>query len=100
MAKLMELQQQIDEEVRKRRAVEQQLLEAREELKQIPPLQEALMQCKQTMLKYVEKGVAASSLGNIRTVCRDILTEWRRLRPRSRIACGAACRTWGAATSS
>ncbi|CAJ1388395.1 unnamed protein product [Effrenium voratum] len=78
MAKLMELQQQIDEEARKRRAVEQQLLEAREELKQIPPLQEALMQCKQTMLKYVEKGVAASSLGNIRTVCRDILTEWRR----------------------
>ena len=29
-------------------------------------------------LRYVEKGVAASSLGNIRTVCRDILTEWRR----------------------
>mmetsp|Transcript_38389 Transcript_38389/g.47562 ORF Transcript_38389/g.47562 Transcript_38389/m.47562 type:complete len:233 (-) Transcript_38389:142-840(-) len=76
--KIQDLEQRLGNEVRRRRVLEAQLEEAKEQLKQIPELQEQLFQSKQVLLKQVEKGVAAIGLGNLHAVCRDILSEWRR----------------------
>ncbi|CAL1169701.1 unnamed protein product [Cladocopium goreaui] len=77
--KVQDLEQKLDNEVRRRRVLEAQLEEANEQLKQIPELQEQLLQSKLLMLKQVEKGVAAVGLGNLHAVCRVVLSEWRRL---------------------
>eukprot|EP00435_Cladocopium_sp_Y103_P057770 s218_g20.t1 len=77
--KVQDLEQRLDNEERRRRVLEAQLEEANEQLKQIPQLQEQLLQSKLLMLKQVEKGVAAVGLGNLHAVCRVVLSEWRRL---------------------